>query len=431
MIIPRRAYWLLKTTEKLATERYIALYRKFLEDRHTPEDLDALLAHFQAADGPEDLRALIRQELDHAAFTEAEHGRIDALVDRVHGRIFRKRPSAAQRFARWLPYAAAAAILLAVGWLLLVDSRQSTVDRLAATDILPGGNRATLTLADGRVIDLDEAQTGIVVGAKDITYDDGSVVSPADSPHAGLTTYDLQLTTPKGGQYQVTLPDGSKVWLNSASTLKYPSRFSGDSREVILEGEAFFDIQEIQGTRVSRVPFKVLTSGQTVEVLGTAFNISAYADDPETKTTLVEGKVRVRVERVEPVPTSREARFTAPDNSDVTLSPGEQSTTTESAITVNPVDTEPYTAWKSGLFMFDREPLERILRKVSRWYDVDIRYERDDLRNQLFSGTVSRFENASQVLDILALTELASFRVEGKTIIVSAPNAGTANNTKN
>ncbi len=279
-----------------------------------------------------------------------------ALAHILQGNADTPTRTVSRRF-RWLPYAAAAAILLAVGWLLLDDSGQSTVDSLAATEILPGGNRATLTLADGRVINLDEAQTGIIVGAEAITYDDGSAVSPADSPNAGLTTYDLQLTTPKGGTYQITLPDGSKVWLNANSTLKYPSRFSGESRDVILEGEAFFEIQEIQGTRDTRAPFKVLTAGQTVEVLGTEFNISAYKDDPETKTTLVEGKVRVEA-----------------NGASLQLVPGEQGTTAGEGLTKHRVDTKPFTAWKDGYFIL-KGTVPEILKQISRWYDVEVAYE--------------------------------------------------------
>src|SRR5690606_13352531 len=175
-------------------------------------------------------------------------------------------------------------------------------------DILPGGNRATLTLADGRTINLSEAQTGIVVG-DGITYLDGTGV--LDNSASSVSTI-MSLSTPKGGTYQITLPDGSKVWLNANSTLKYPSRFGGKERVVELEGEAYFDVSQ-QSTANSRqasfVPFLVKTNNQTVEVLGTEFNISAYADDPVTKTTLVEGSVKVSAHAV---------------NASTLLKPGEQ-----------------------------------------------------------------------------------------------------------
>ncbi len=338
-------------------------------------------------------------------------------------------------YLRWLPYAAAAvAVLLSVGWLLLVDGRKSSVDSLAATDILPGGNRATLTLADGRVIDLDEAQTGIIVGTDDITYDDGSAVSPADSPHAGLTTDDLRLTTPKGGTYQITLPDGSKVWLNSASTLKYPSRFSGDTREVVLEGEAYFEIQPQVG-RVEPVPtrreaqhlapFNVQTAGQVVQVLGTQFNISAYADDPETKTTLVEGKVKV-TPGTQTGLTTNDLRL--PTN---VLTPGQQATTRArpdesgqalpgqgAAIEIREVDTDPYTAWKSGDISFEGSDLGAIMRQIARWYDVEVEYEGGATPAIQFSGSVSRDRPLSQVLRALEASGQVRFEISGRRVVV-------------
>ncbi len=366
----------------------VTLLQKYLREELTLAEAERLDAW---ADEHADNRGLMDSLADDAwlrnellAFDALAPAHAEREAAGIAGRILIREKRKRAGIRRWLPYAAAA-ILLAVGWLLLVDSRQSTVDSLAATDILPGGNRATLTLADGRVINLDEAQTGIVVGAEDITYDDGSAVSPADSPHAGLTTYDLQLTTPKGGTYQITLPDGSRVWLNANSTLKYPSRFTGDSREVILEGEAFFDIQEIQGTpkafgtpasnadfpgaRVSRVPFNVLTSGQTVEVLGTQFNISAYPDDPETKTTLVTGKVRVDVGANKHSPNNH-----SPDKSSVTLTPGQQATTRGTATTINNVDVDQYASWKDGFFYLEGT-IPTILKEISRWYDIEVVYE--------------------------------------------------------
>ncbi len=336
---------------------------------------------------------ILEGQVNDMDLSEAE---LEAELEQIRKRLPLRRPI--QRIRRWLPYAAAAAILLAVGWLLLVDSRESSVDSLAATEILPGGNRATLTLADGRVINLDEAQTGIVVGAEAITYDDGSVVSPADSPHAGLTTYDLQLTTPKGGQYQITLPDGSKAWLNSASTLKYPSRFSGDSREVILEGEAFFKIQEIQGARVSRVPFKVLTAGQTVEVLGTEFNISAYKDDPETKTTLVEGSVKVTP--------GTQTGLTTNDSRPTTnvLTPGQQAIVSGTRIEITAVDTEPYTAWKDGYFVLEAT-IPEMLKQISRWYDIEVVYKGHDGENTGYYAKLQRDLPLSDILEGLQVAD--------------------------
>ncbi len=360
----------------------------------------------------------------------ADDPRLDAEIT-AH-----ERGSKVRRLRPWLPYAAAAAILLAVGWLLLVDSRESSVDGLAATEILPGGNRATLTLADGRVINLDEAQTGIIVGAEDITYTDGSALaavipSAAEEslPNPGDAPVMLSLTTPKGGTYQITLPDGSKAWLNSASMLKYPSRFSGDSREVILEGEAYFDIQPQVGRvganpegligDTNHSPFSVQTANQVVNVLGTEFNISAYADDPETKTTLVTGKVRVDVE---PVPTRREANKHSPHKG-VTLTPGQQATTRGAATTINTVDIDQHTAWKSGKFSFEGKSFEQVMRELARWYDLEVVYE-GDIPQETFFGDAYRNTNLSVVLGALQSAEI-DYRIEqGRKLIIAGKRGG-------
>ncbi len=388
-----------------------------LDGTISEQELQALLDHFQLGDDREALLRLVRQQVEsEAPLSDREFAKYNRMTNRVKNRLRRDLDNRPRRLRRWLPYAAAAAILLAVGWLLLVDSRQSSIDGLAATNILPGGNRATLTLADGRVINLDEAQTGIVVGAEDITYDDGSVVSTVDRPHAGLTTYDLQLTTPKGGQYQITLPDGSKVWLNSASTLKYPSRFSEVSREVFLEGEAFFDITEIQGTRDTRVPFKVLTSGQTVEVLGTEFNVSAYQDEAETKTTLVEGKVNVTPGTQNGL-TTKDSRLTTN-----ILSPGQQATIRGAVIEINDVDVGQYTAWKSGRFSFAGKPFDQVMRELARWYDIDVRFE-GGVPDKEFYGGAFRDHDLASVLLLLETADV-DYRMDGRTLVISHKAGG-------
>lgn len=291
---------------------------------------------------------------------------------------------------RWLPYVAAAvAVLVAVGWLLLGDLRQQPSETgLAVTEILPGGNRATLTLADGRSIDLDEVQAGIRVDADDITYADGASLGLPPSE-------ELVLTTPRGGTYQVTLSDGSNVWLNANSTLKYPSRFQGDERVVELTGEAYFDVEK------GEAPFRVLSKGQTVEVLGTQFNISAYADEPETKTTLVEGKVRLRA---------------GDTDASVSLVPGEQGTLTASSLTKQHVDVQQYTAWKDGYFAFNNTPIDAVMKQLGRWYDIEVRYE-GTIPTDRFDGEISRELTLQQVLNGLATTQI-NYRVEGNTLTI-------------
>jgi len=312
------------------------------------------------------------------------------------------------RTMRWLPYTAAAILAVAGMWYVI---RNTTNDPAAvevtAEDIVPGGNRAMLTLADGRTVSLSEAQSGIMVG-DGITYFDGSSVigeqgdsrlNPADS---GLQSHahnrSLMLSTPRGGTYQIALPDGTLVWLNSSSMLKYPSRFDGPERVVELAGEAYFDVSKQQ-----KKPFKVISDGQVVEVLGTQFNIAAYSDEPRTRTTLVTGSVRV-------VPSTDAG-------SPITIMPGQQSIIMDGDVQVAAVDTNQYIAWKQGFFYFDATPLEEMLKQIERWYDVKVVYKRG-IPNETFTGKFRRDVSLKGAINILRLS-LIDAKLSNRTLIIN------------
>ena len=308
-------------------------------------------------------------------------------------------------YVRLLPYAAAV-LLAAVAIGYFADKRltNTVATEQFAQDIAPGGNRATLIFADGRQVALSEEQEGIVVGDA-VTYTDGSMLLDGqDIRSVHRDAVDLVLATPKGGTYQVMLPDGTLVWLNAASTLKYPTKFTESERVVELTGEAYFSVKRLAaadslgGKRVS-IPFKVLANGQEIEVLGTEFNIAAYSEDAEMKTTLVSGKVKVV--------TRNQAKV---------LHPGQQASLSAGRIRVETVETAPYVAWKEGRFHFQRTPLEEILKQISRWYDVDVVY-RKDVPKETFSGKVKRNVSLMGVLNILQLSTI-DIKLEGRTLIV-------------
>ncbi len=372
------------------------------------EDLGTL---FQLVDGSEGEGRLERMK-----------AHIQQTVDTGgHGKIHRA------RWFTWRRYAAAAAVLIiAAAWGYYYQTRivpqPAQYGLHANDDVQPGGNRATLTLADGRTIHLSEAQAGIVVG-DEIRYADGSDLTQGDSTPARIVNLkskivnELVLTTPKGGTYQITLPDGTNVWLNAASTLKYPSRFDSKERVVELEGEAYFEVShqlsaDNVGTKpkadsrqptAKRLPFRVISGGQTVEVLGTQFNIAAYPDEPTVKTTLVEGSVQIALTTDHPSP--------------ITLKPGEQASTHGAAIDIKMVDTDRYTAWKDGRFYFRRTPLEDIMRQISRWYDVEVVYQRG-VPKETFSGKVSRNVSLMGLLGILQVSAI-NIQLEGNKLIVN------------
>lgn len=383
------------------------IYQQFLDGRCPREDVERLLDYFQTRRGHADMVALIEQELDKpvapdeygpvAGFSPATH------LDRLRDRIGFGQPKT-RRLRGWLPYVAAVLFALAAGLFFLDIEQQAPNTRLAATDILPGGNRATLTMADGRKINLSKDQSGIVVG-DGITYLDGSAVlseqehgrlsAKESGSQAYVLTRSLQLTTPKGGTYRITLPDGSKAWLNAASTLKYPSRFADNERVVELEGEAYFDVDgQVNKLTSEQVPFRVVSKGQVVEVLGTQFNISAYAD--ETKTTLVEGSVKVSQ-------VSRGSVHSA--HPSTILVPGQQATTRGATLNIKKVDTEPYTAWKDGFFYFDNIPSQEAIEQLARWYDLEVVYH-GVIPQVLVFGMIDRTKPLSSVLKSLGKSGL-------------------------
>jgi transmembrane sensor len=308
----------------------------------------------------------------------------------------------------WPRIAAAASILLFLtigGYFLLHKQPQQHLSQNQVHDIAPGGNKTILTLANGKKIILNIAHNGFLAeqggSAVNKTADGAIVYKDADSNRAQnpeLITYNA-IAIPRGGEYQlVVLPDGSKVWVNSASSLRYPTAFTGNERKVELIGEAYFEVAHNPAK-----PFRVVSKGQTVEVLGTHFNINSYDDEPVIKTTLLEGKVKV----------------TATSNNVVKiLLPGEQAALNANSFIINTVDTEEAVAWKNGQFMFNNDNITYIMRTISRWYNVEIDYSGPVPGNGFYGG-VSRFKNVSEVLNILQLTGKVHFKIEGRKITVS------------
>ncbi|WP_207421800.1 FecR family protein [Desertivirga brevis] len=300
-----------------------------------------------------------------------------------------------------IPVAAAITVIFLGFALYLFNKNESSSQYVAVSKkIVPGGNKATLKLSDGREIVLDDAKQGVLAELGNISIrkdQDGQViytVLPSDKGNfASKASYNT-ISTPRGGQFQIELPDGTKVWLNAASSLVFPTQFNGSQRRVSLKGEAYFEVAK---NKVK--PFLVDVNKSTVEVLGTHFNIMGYDDESSTNTTLLEGSVKVSSgSRTKLLTPGTEARV----NGD---------------ITVHEVDPSVSVAWKNGLFVFNNESLESIMRKLSRWYDVDIDIK-GNIGQKHFGGTVSRFEDIKDVLKIIELTEVIHFKIEERRIIV-------------
>jgi Fe2+-dicitrate sensor, membrane component len=303
------------------------------------------------------------------------------------------RPAPRRRLRPILLRIAAAAVIIGVAvgaffYLTPSSAPQPTAQTPVSTeknDLAPGENKAVLTLADGSTILLDNETGGEIAnqnGIKVIKTGDGALVyvsQPTNAPTKALPSYNT-ITTPRGGQYQVTLPDGTVVWLNAASSLKYPTAFTGKERIVELTGEGYFEVASNKD-----MPFKVQAADQTVEVLGTHFNINCYADEPAVKTTLLEGSVKVMHHGT---------------HKSMTLKPGEQSTVSRNNFSVAMADTENAVAWKNNLFYFSGSDIPSVMRQISRWYNVTVEFEGaiPDIR---LWGKVYRNSNASKVLELL------------------------------
>lgn len=321
---------------------------------------------------------------------------------------------------KWLKYAAAV-LLLCVGVALLFTADQLGFDKQRATaDITPGGNKAILTLADGSEVVLDGSSiNGNLSNHAGIRIDqteDGKLVYTVNETkeHQGQEKEGDELTntisTPRGGQYQVNLPDGTKVWLNAESVLKFPLSFAKQKQRLVeLQGEAYFEVAKMMVTNEGirqRMPFVVKTGTQDVEVLGTHFNINAYVNNKEVKTTLVEGAVRVKP-------------LNGLDKDQKVLKPGQQSLLPVYAEKIKVIDIDPLTeiAWKNGQFFFDNQSIESIMQEVARWYDVEVVFQ-DDLSGKTVWGSVTRYANVTEVLSTLELTGNIHFKVEGRRITV-------------
>jgi ferric-dicitrate binding protein FerR (iron transport regulator) len=359
----------------------------------------------------------------------ADQVRIEQL-DRIRKQVAQY-SAPARTYKLWPTIAVAAAAVAAITlgvWLYYTprhpDAGQDPGSAQYATDIAPGKNGATITLANGKVIQLSDAKSGVVIGKNDLKYSDstlviGSLSSRAnakdlDPSEVGMTSkvQNLTASTAKGQTYQFTLPDGTKVWLNADSKLEFPSNFvNSKTRFVKLSGEGYFEVEKDKAH-----PFIVATDKQEVEVLGTHFNVTAYSDEESTKTTLLEGSVAV---------TSYTPRSKRPgERADVfpgtVLAPNQQSILTGSnRLNIKEVDASLAVAWKEGSFRFKSETISEIMRKVQRWYDVEVVYTDQSLGDIKFSGTISRYENVSRLLDILQTTERLQFKIEGRKVYVS------------
>lgn len=302
------------------------------------------------------------------------------------------------RFRKYYAWAAAAAAVVLACFFVLKTKMDQPVQTVGSpVEIFPGGTKATLTLADGKVIFLDGLTNGDIAaeGNVRVIKMDGTLQYNASNDNTEITYNTIQ--TPRGGKYQLVLADGTVVWLNAASSLRFPVVFRDNERQVELMGEAYFEVKK------GEKPFRVsLQNGSQIEVTGTAFNVNAYQDETLLKATLFEGKIN----------------FLMQDKTQALL-PGQQARITngQTGIKVlDGIDVDEEIAWKNDLFIFKGEDVKSIMREICRWYDIDVVYK-GKLNLETFSGIVSRKSNLSQVLKIMEEGGVR-FAIEGRTIVV-------------
>lgn len=382
-------------------EDFLILASKIAEGNPTDEEIliyNTYLNHIQNEEQGWNEDIMDNPQLIHDELKE----RIDQIKDRPVQKI--------KKFPSYLPLIGLAASLLIVLAVFLKyynnpDAHHQLV--LSKKLIVPGSNKATLTLANGRQIILDHIGNGKLASEKNILISKSgngelvfqSVGEGKDDNSADPLSRNI-VSTPNGGQYQVNLSDGTKVWLNAKSTLKFPASFKGGkTRQVELTGEAYFEV-----AKNPELPFIVSSNQMKVKVLGTHFNIKAYDDEQQSSTTLLQGSVSL-----------------SSTHAQTLLKPGQQGLlnqqTGKLAVSAASDGGEGAIAWKNGDFMFVNEDIHTVMRQISRWYDVEIEYK-GNFKDLQFRGEISRFKNMNEVLKLLQLTDAVHFKVVGRRIIV-------------
>lgn len=374
----------------------------------TEKEKQWLLRYLENTDG-EELCDLLQLQFEDENYQveQVDQETSKKMLQNIHERIgVVKRINKAPKVKMWILKIAAASV---IGFLVLSTYllfKGDTKKEIAKTqvnnkpyknDLLPGGNKAVLTLADGSTIVLDDVQNGTLTrqGNTKVLKFNGKLAYSLTNEDRNEILYNT-ITTPRGGQYQVELPDGSEVWLNSASSLYFPTAFFGKERRVEVTGEAYFEI-----AKNASMPFIVKVNGAEVRVLGTHFNVMGYKDEAALKITLLEGKVKFVNGSINSI-----------------LKPGQQSQLAKNGQVkvVSDVDVEEVVAWKNGIFDFEGVDIQSVTRQLSRWYDVEIVYNKkiDDL----FYAKILKNTKLTDVLKALELTGKVRFAVEGKKVIV-------------
>lgn len=380
---------------------YEQLTNLYVSNKCTPAQMQELFAWLNttAAD-----KLLLLKMQDEFASAMGEPAQDDKQLTNE-----RKEPTKVVNFPKnnWLKYAVAAALLafLAFGYLYLNKNGIENPEKLTANtyQIIPGGNQATLSLSNGKVIALDSSLSGNIAltNAAVANKEEGKIDFSKLKFKGEENILSTTIKTPAGGQFNIVLPDGSHVWLNASSSITFPLQFSGKNRKVAMEGELYFEIE-----KNTAMPFMVtLPNKNEIEVTGTHFNVMAYANEEKLKTTLLEGAINMHT-----------------NQNIISLLPGQQLQTTASGENkiLSSVNTQQVIAWKNGLFDFDNVTLPEIMRQLERWYKTEVVFP-DDYKTGHYVGSIKRKSSIEEVLHMLELAGDVKFKINGQKILVIKP----------
>ncbi|GEP96011.1 FecR family protein [Chitinophaga cymbidii] len=376
----------------MSQERFIYLINRYVAKTIADQELEELRQLLNNAEQPELSEALGVAWMNEASRQPFDRVESDLEADRILD-IDKPPVRRPVYFLRKWGWAAAVILLIGAATAVIVSSEQSSAPLkknvvVVQDNIPPGTNKAVLTTGD-RSFDLSNSKTGIAIGSS-ITYTDGERIADAGKI--------IKVATPRGGQYQAVLPDGTKVWLNAASSIQFPARFSGASRNVEITGEVYLEV-----ARNANQPFSVLLNGATIDVLGTSFNVNAYEDGDGVKTTLVEGSVRVS-------PSGMESVVLKPRQQAIIYPP-------QFKIKVAEANIEQTLAWKNGFINFESAGFKEVMQQIERWYDITVKYE-GAVPSVNIEGRMDRGVQLSDLMYFLNGFGIHT-RLEGRTLIIS------------
>ena len=395
------------------------LFRRYLNDECDAEEIRTLLQYFGKDKNKTLLKSLISRQLEETENKPvvSNDSLLEATFNNIRDAIASQNKETLKSvlplyLRSWFRMSAAASVIIflsAIAYFLVPQREEASIvsskSKTLSTDIAPGRNNAILTLDNGKTIVLDSAANGTLAqqGNTNVQKINGQIAYNKTGNRNATPVYNT-ITTANGNQYQLILSDGSRVWLNAASSIRFPTSFSGNERKVEITGEAYFEVAK-NAAKPFKVDFKNKAGEKDeIEVLGTHFNVNTYTDESEMKTTLLEGSVKITAA-----------------NKIQMLAPGQQARLTINGIELKRnVDLDQVMAWKNGYFLFDNTDIYTLMRQISRWYDIDVKYE-GKITEEGFSGKISRKVPLSEFIKVLELNDV-QVRTEGRKIILGSIN---------